>query len=435
MTKTIHRLGLMIEFDTWSNDYPRTMQVQWYRDTTLLDDQTYDVDNAMYFVDNQVQAYNKIILTFRNMLRPSRHLKIFNIYDGVTREFYNEEIENMQIIEEISSNNKALTIDQASTTIIPQNTSGVQFQRTLPFLIYRNEVLLGKFFINTSTSNTNETLYNLQTDDYIKILEGQTFLGGLYSNATASTIIASIMGDVPYQLDSNVGAITLSGYLPILNKREALRRVAFATNSIVDTSRSDKVVIKPIPTTISATIGKEKIVSIQKTQQNINTTYAVNVKTLSTTTEQASEIFSGNINGQYMVQFTAPTYDLSITGGTIVSSNLNYALISASGNVTLNGKEYLENEQQYVKSNPYAVSTDIEKVENFECTLYPSNVSDILNSLEFTEYKVRAKFKMEEVKLGDLVDFNGLHCRVLRLSYNPAQTDIYCVADMEAYYV
>ena len=270
----------MLEFDTWSNDYPRTMQVQWYRDTTELDNQTYNVTSSTYFVDNQVSAYNKIVLTFSNTLRPSRYLKIFNIYDGVTREFYKEEIQNMQIIEEIGSNNKALTINQASTTIIPQNRTGVQFQRTLPFLIYRNEVLYGKFFISSSTSNTNETIYQLKTDDYIKVLEGQTFLGGQYTNATASSIIASIMGSIPYQLDASVGAITLSGYLPILNKREALRRIAFATNSLVDTSRSDKVIISPIPTTISQTIGEEKIVSIQKTQQNIVTKYAVNVKTL-----------------------------------------------------------------------------------------------------------------------------------------------------------
>lgn len=425
----------MLEFDTYSNDYPRTMQVQWYRDTTLLDDQTYNVTGATYFVDNQITSYNKVVLTFNNMVRPSRYLKIFNIYDGVTREFYKEEIENMQIIEEIGSNNKTLTINQASTTIIPQVRTGVQFQRTLPFLIYRNEVLYGKFFISSSTSNTNETIYQLKTDDYIQVLEGQTFLGGLYSSATASSIIASIMGDIPYQLDSTIGNMTLSGYLPIVSRREALRRIAFATNSLVDTSRSDKVIIMPIPTTISQTIGKDKIVSIQRTQQNIVTKYVVNVKTLSATTSEAKEIFSGTINGQYLVQFSTPTYDLTITGGTIVSSNLNYALISASGSVVLSGKEYEENEQQYVKNNSYAVSTDIEKIENFECTIAPSNVEQILNGLNFTEYQVKGNFVMGSVRLGDLISYNGMTCRVLRLIYNPSQTEIYCQGEMEAYYV
>lgn len=423
----------MIEFDTWTNEYPRTMQVTWYRDTTQLEQQTYNVDSALYFCDTQVSSYNKIVITFTNMMRPNRYLKIFNIYDGTTRNFYNEEIENLNIIEEINSNNTSLAINQASTTLLPLNETGVQFQRTLPFMVYRNEVLYGKFFINTSTANTDKSLYKLKVDDWISILEGQTYLGGTYSSTAVSTIISDLMGDVPYTLDATLGAKTITGYLPILNKREALRQIAFAINGMIDTSRSDKVQIIPMPSSVSQTLSKSEIVTISSTQQSITTKYILNVKTLVATTSQAEELFSGTISGNTTVLFSSPTYDLSITGGTIVSSNINYAIITGSGAVTLTGKSFDDVENQYEKSNNYAVASDIQKEQTFNTTIV-SDVTTMLNNLHFVDYKIKSKFKMGAVKVGEMISLDGVTCRVIKLSYNLVQTDIYCEAELEAYY-
>lgn len=430
---TILLLGLMIEFDTWTNEYPRTMQVTWYRDTTQLEQQTYNVDSALYFCDTQVSSYNKIVITFTNMMRPNRYLKIFNIYDGTTRNFYNEEIENLNIIEEINSNNTSLAINQASTTLLPLNETGVQFQRTLPFMVYRNEVLYGKFFINTSTANTDKSLYKLKVDDWISILEGQTYLGGTYNSTAVSTIILDLMGDVPYTLDATLGAKTITGYLPILNKREALRQIAFAINGMIDTSRSDKVQIIPMPSSVSQTLGKSEIVTISSTQQSITTKYILNVKTLVATTSEAEELFSGTISGNTTVLFSSPTYDLSITGGTIVSSNINYAIITGSGAVTLTGKSYDNVENQYEKSNNYAVASDIQKEQTFNTTIV-SDVTTMLNNLHFVDYKIKSKFKMGTIKVGEMISLDGVICRAIKLSYNLVQTDIYCEAELEAYY-
>lgn len=423
----------MIEFDSWTNEYPITMTVTWYRDTTQLEQQTYDVDSALYFCNTPVSAYNKIEISIGNMIRPNRYLKIFNIYDGVTRNFYNEEIEGLNIIEQINSNNTSLAINEASTIILPQNNTGVQFQRTLPFLIYRNEVLYGKFFINSSTANTDKSLYDIRVYDWISILEGQTYLGGTYSSTSISTVLAELFGDVPYTLDESLSSKTITGYLPILNKREALRQIAFAINAMIDTSRSDTVLIKPLPSTASQTIGDSEIVTISTTQQVIITKYVLNVKELTTTTTEADEIFSGTISGATTVLFRSPMYDLSITGGTIVSSNINYAIITGTGAVTLSGKAYEEVESQYTKANNYAVASDIEKEQVFNTTII-SDVSTMLNSLHFVDYKIKSRFKMGTVRVGDMIIHNGVLCRVIKLSYDITQKEIYCQGELEAYY-
>lgn len=398
----------------------------------MLEDVDYNVDNANYFCDTQVQAYNKIVITINNMTRADRHLKIFNITDGISRQFYNDELENVEIIEQITNNNEALNINEASLKILPQYNTGVLFQRTLPFSIYRNDELYGRFFISSSTSNTNKTIYSLQVNDYISILEGQSYLGGLYSNTLASTLIADILGDIPYTLDAGLGAMTISGYLPIVNKREALREVAFCLNALIDTSRSDEIVIKPLPSTSSRAITPSEILSIDTTQPNITTTIELHTTKLSTRNATSDTIFSGNVSGTQTIVFDTPKFDLSITGGTIVSSNINYAIINGSGNVALTGKTYSQVEAIESKNNPYVVTTDIEKIESYTTTL--TTTTPIIDNLNFVEYEIKSKFLMGETKVGDIVSLNGQTCRVTQLNYNIWQTNIYCDAELEAYY-
>ena len=410
------------------------MNVKWYRNTTLIEDQTYTVDSSTYFCDTQVQAYNKIVITINNMTKANRFLKIYNITDGITRLFFNDELENIEIIEEITNNNKALNINQAELTLLPLTTTGVLFQRTLPFSIYRNGDLYGKFFVESSTSNADKNIYNLKISDYIAILDSQTYLGGIQNNVAVSSLVADILGDIPYTLDATLGAYTVRGYLPILTKREALRQVAFCIGAYVDTSRADTIVINPLPTTESEALDESEILHIDTTQSNIVTTIELNTEKLTTTNASTSEIYNQALNGTEYVMFDSPKFDLTITGGSIVASNCNYAIISGTGGtVVLKGKSYEKIETTQTKQNEFAVSTDLEKSESYSTTLVCNNI-DILDYLRFVEYTIKSKFKMGDIKVGDLISLNGKTSRVLSLSYNISQTEIYADAELEAYY-
>ena len=57
-----------------------------------------------------------------------------------------------------------------------------------------------------------------------------------------------------------------------------------------------------------------------------------------------------------------------------------------------------------------------------------------MDFLKFVEYTIKCKFKMDTVKVGDLVAINKKTCRVSQLSYDLSQTVIYAQADMEKYY-
>lgn len=410
------------------------MNVKWYRDSTQLANETYTVDSSTYFCNTQVQAYNKIVITIGNMTKADRFLKIYNISDGISRQFYNDELENCEFIEQIATNNDALDINEATVTLLPKSTAGVLFQRTLPFIIYRNSTMLGHFFVKSSTSNTDKSLYKIKVSDYISILEGQTFLGGDYYEIKASNIISSILGDIPYYLDTSINRY-LTGYLPILNKREALREVAFAIGGIVDTSRSDAIRIIAPPSIVSRTIPDSEVFKIETTEENVVTKIEVSTKELVTEKNlEADDIYSGSINGQTVtIIFDSPKFALSITGGTIVSSNLNYAIITGtSSTTTLKGKSYEESVSVASKTNPYVVSTDIEKVSSYETTL--KALTPAINHLNFVQYKIKSKFQMRDTRVGDLVKLGGQKCRVMTLNYDAGQTIVICDAELEAYY-
>lgn len=410
------------------------MNVKWYRGDTLLADEDYNVDSSTYFCDTQVQAYNKIVITINNMTRANRFLKIFNIYDGITRQFYNEELTNVEIIEAITNNNQALNINESNLTILPTNKTGVLFQRTLPFSIYRNDQLYGRFFIDTSTSNSTETLYQLKVKDYISILESQSYLGGKYTNKSVSALVDEILDDIPYELDATLGNYTVNGYLPILTKREALRQLAFCLNAYIDTSREDKVVIKPFSNARERFIDKSQILSVETTQKSIVTKIQLETQSLTTKNAQADEIFNGTLSGTQAILFDMPMFNLSITGGTIDSSNINYAIITGTGgNIVLSGKSYQNFTKLQEKDNEYTVSTDVENVKKYTTTLTCNDIN-IMDYLKFVEFTIKCKFRMDNVKVGDLVLINHKTCRISQLSYDLKQTIIYVQADMEKYF-
>ena len=250
-----------------------------------------------------------------------------------------------------------------------------------------------------------------------------------------ATIIAEILGNIPYTLDATLGAKTITGYLPILNKREALRQVAFCTNALVDTSRSDKIIIKPMPTTVARTIPRSEIINIETTEENITTKIELNTTKLVTKKRtQADDLYEGNINGvTTTIIFDNPKFDLAITNGTIVTSNLNYAIITGTATTTtLTGKEYQQAVATQTKNNPYMVTTDVEKIDSYETTITCNTPT--INSLNFVRYKIKSKFMMRDTKVGDLVNLNGQVCRVTKLSYEAGQTTIWCNAELEAYY-
>jgi hypothetical protein len=251
-------VGITLQFDPGNGDYCNDLNIKWYQDDTLLFDKDFTPNASIYFCQQNVENYNKIIITFKSMNKPYRFLKFQVIDYGVVRTFEKEELQSIKILEEASLTSEELRINTLNILLRSLSNIDFMFQKKQPIKIEANSNLLGVFFIDRAIRKASN-VYEIEAIDYVGLLDKLIFPGATYSNTLVSTLVAAIMGNIPYQLDSTLGAKTLSGTLERCTCREALLQVAFAICGVVDTSRSSVVKIFTPSSTTVGTLGKDKI--------------------------------------------------------------------------------------------------------------------------------------------------------------------------------
>lgn len=422
--------GFEVEYDTWENNYPVNVNIKWYRGSTLLHNEDFTTTSALQDYPANVTSYNKVVFTFSNMNNAYRYLKIFNISDGFLRSFYKDEIEGLELIDNIET--KSLAINTGTITLFPRNDVGVIFQRTLPLQIYRDNTLWACLFIDKYTENAKQTIYKITANDYIGLLDYQTFLGGIYTNKTVSSLVAEILSGFSYTLDATLGARTVSGWLPITTKREALRRVIFAVGGMIDTSKSDKINITIPGTTSTSTFTDSRILTFENARSQMTTQIELTTHSY-TASSETTELFNESLNGTKYLTFNSPFSNYSITGGTITSSGANYCIIQGTGStVVLNAYEYIDNASVLSKTNSQAVSTTLERIDTFDTTLN-WNASSLLTSLKFIKSKITAQVLLQNEKVGDMITINGILARIMSLDFSLYQDKLKAKLEAEVY--
>lgn len=425
-------VGITFDFDVNVSEYPTDIDVEWYQDDTLLDSVHAEPDSASYFVAKNVTAFNKIVVTFNKMKSPNRYLKIADIYDGIVRIFYQNEISSAHIIEQIEIDNQALPSNELNISLVKPTDIALMFQRTLPFKLYKNEIFFGDFFIETSELDYRKTNCKIVANDYMNALETQTYFGGFYNNVSLEAILDDILGSIPYELDESLQSYTISGYMPAQNKRETLRQIAFSINAIVDDSRASKVRIKALPSEQKSALDDSRITEYKEIQDKKVTKIVLNTTTY-VPNENVDELYNDNLNSTITLVFDAPHRNYTISGGTIIQSGTNYATIQGTGsNVTLSAKSYDAKTIQSEKDNTSTVTTDMTNILTYDTSLYSADV-DILSNLQFVEKRINCTYKMEDEFVGDLVNINDNLARITSLSYSVVNGDIYAECEMEVY--
>jgi hypothetical protein len=159
---------------------------------------------------------------------------------GVVRNFGEDELRSVNLLEDISLTSEELKINTLEFTLNNKALIDFIFQKKQPLIITRNGTLLGTFFIESS-KRKSKTLYEISAVDYIGVLDKIPFAGGTFANENVSELISKILGNIPYELDDKIANKTLSGKLEPCTKREALLQVVFACCGVVDTSRSSLI--------------------------------------------------------------------------------------------------------------------------------------------------------------------------------------------------
>lgn len=427
--------GLTIQFDTYNNVFPTDVNIKWYRDSTLLDDKNFTPTSATFFFQNNVIAYNKIVITFDALNKSNRYLRIFKIIDGAIREFYSDEVSNITINESVSATGDSLEINTMSCEIISKSPIKMLFQRVQSIDVYNNDDFYGSFFVNSSSRTNN--LYKLETYDNVGMLDNDNFNGGIYNNVQAQTLIASIMKDIPYEIENSLKTKLISGYLPIDTCRNSLMQVAFAINAVVDTSRKDKVYIyaeKTNPT--YKLIDETKIGSDFTEQSNPPYTSIELIEHKYIEMPDESEIYNDTLNGTITITFSEPMHSLRIVNGTINDSGTNYATITGTGSIVeLYGANYsdVKNVKKFI--NPENTTTSIPNIVTFEnATLINSDnstsVANRLKKIMFTNTTFDVEFLATDEVVGDYVELynedGNVRGEIISLEYDLISNQLWC---------
>lgn len=391
--------GITLVFDTYNDIYANDISVRWYRDTTLIREKEFNPDTAYYFCQEKIEKYNKLVITFNGINMPGNRLKLHSIEYGIHITFYGEELRKCKLIQEIDPISSQIAINTCDFTIDSKRSIEYSFQERQPISVYFNDVLRSTTFI-TSAKRKQKNIWEIQSEDYIGLMESITYYGGIYADVLASDIIDDIftVAGVPYEIMTGTPNIRLSGHIPLTNCREALMQVAFAIGAVVDTSNSDKVIITHLSNnTTSHYIGLERIMQGQNFTEDSTVTgleiashnYIESNEEI-TVYDAAEEGTGDNI----IVKFTDPMYSLSIENGDIlfpgndnstITTGTNYAVINARSGCILKGKRYEHRQHIYRVLNELAQTAGM--IENIvsikDATLISSsNLTFLLSSIQ-----------------------------------------------------
>ena len=401
--------GVAIEF--YAPDYCTDLTIQWYQDSTLLDEQTFHPDSTTYFCEHRVELFNKMVMIFNAMNKENRFLKIVDILDGTTYTFNNRTLRKVSVLEEIDPISNAL----------PINTLRVEFSHKIDYLnlvfqnkqiikAYLNDILCGNFYISK-----NDDTYIVTAQDYIGLLDTAQFPGNYYNNVLAGDIIDEILADeeeISFELAEEIATQRLTGIIKRGTKRQALAQVLFATLGIADDSRSEKLLMySSVADTVSMPIPKSKtfidsdknsysspVTEVRLTCHN----YVLDAET--------TQLFSSSLSaGTYTIEFNDPV-DIStatISGATFETLTAMYAIIEVAnaGTVTIEGKIYKDNAVIKSAKNTLVVAGTPTNIVSYpDKTLISSTNADavLANLLEYHKRTNKYEAKVvSDVKVGN----------------------------------
>lgn len=347
-------VGITLEFNGHSGDYCQEVNIRWYRGDILLLEQEYTPDGPRYFCYGIVDYYNRVVITFLQTSKPYRNVFLTGVIWGLIRVFKDNEIEDINCLMELSPISEEVSVNTMNYTIRSKSEYAFEFQKKQKQTLYFDEAILGIFYLKDG-KQLGTKRYSIETQDAVGILDNNQFMGGIYSDAQVSDILANIMNGegITYFLDDVYMETRVSGYLPICSKRTALQQLAFAIGALVDTSYDRQLYIYPQQTEVLGEFTVHDIFQgLTLEHSDIVTGVRLYVHSYDRGAE-STQLYKGALAGTAKIEFSEPYHSLSMTGGTLSDHGANYAYITGTGGETvLTGLKYNHSMVSLQKENP-----------------------------------------------------------------------------------
>lgn len=385
--------GFTLTFDKYNNIFANDLTIKWYRNNELINQANFEPTSAFYFCKNYVENFDKVEIIFNSMNMPYNRLKLRAIDYGHGTVFYGEELLKVIIKQSLNPLSTQIEINTCDFTLASQ-TDEYSFQNKQPLSISFNDNLIATTFVSSS-KRTARKIWEVQSEDYIGIMDGVNFYGGMYTNQNAYALMKDIFdtAKVPYEIDDSLQNVSVSGHIKYTSCRDALMQVAFATKTVVDTTKSAVVKVYKLSNTVKQSIPLDRI----KTDQTLTKGATVTEVHLTSHTyqpnnevekpmwpydSQGEPMINAEIGKEYFITFSEPLHDLALTGATMIDSGVNFAKFTATSVwVELTGKKYNHTTKEVIKRNPTVLATELDNIVKIENATLVSdnNIDDLLN--------------------------------------------------------
>lgn len=364
--------GLTMYFRPDTADYSTDFTIDYYDSAdNLIASHTFSATGAEYFADGPAEDYKKIVFTFRKTSLPYRYMKLSDVKYGSIKIFDEDSIISATILEEIDVTGTELSINTMECTIYTSDFQLLDPQGIYMMLQQKQAINVkdvdeegnfteyGTFFLEEPTSEDDDTT-TLKCVDFLGVIDKTEFLGGIYENKNAGELFDEIMVSAEveegeYEVEEELRAKSITGWIPICTHREAVHQWAFAVGAVVDCARAKKIKAYTPKTEVYGTLTHEdKFIGHKVVLRPLVT----GVKTIAhkyTVDATSSVAYEGTLPvGDNLVTFSSPYTGISVSGGTMIKSGANYAVVrmTAVGTVKISGKRYIDSTSVYAVNAP-----------------------------------------------------------------------------------
>lgn len=350
--------GFTFSFSPQTDQWCTRLYIAWYNGTRMLADGIYCPEGPEWSFQQTVESFDKMEVTIHSTNRPGDFAKIRQILIGRMVRFGQEELVSVDMVNEADPSACVLTADTMQIEIVNRKNLDLIPQENQRVELWVDGALRAVQYI-VSSSRDSRQRYRIRCQSAIGMLE-DLFLGGFFLAVPLQTLMEQVIPNFGVEIGPEFVDSTVSGYLPVCTRREALQQIAFAIGAMVSTQGTDKIRLLAVPENTSSVFRQGDLFLGGSTRTEPRaarvTVHAHNYRkdNLTQTILNNQEIHGTDV----LLTFDAPHWDYAVTGGTLTDSDVNWIRVRAEGPITVTAKGYEHVSYPFTRKNPAAVARE-----------------------------------------------------------------------------
>ena len=399
------------------NELITDFNIYYYKDNDLI--HTINVtNNTQLLIETNSEinpdfTFNKMIIEFKKAGEGNRFAKFDEVDFGVIQTFNKEQVEELDIREELdltsnelSSNSLNVTINDISgiyDVLNPNNKlNTIEEKQRIEIVYYLkvngqySSISLGTFLLKSFTSKNNRLEIEAYDNTYFM---DKTYYGShFYQNTLVSVILRDLFDYFSYTdyiIADNVANMTLTGYFPNVEFREAIRLIAEACQAVVRKNRDNFIEIYKLDSINE--ISKDFEVSEMQNLEASASIYnnIIDVKEYRYELHARDTVYQTTLNqGEIIITFNYnPIKEDTLQKGV---ENNNYEIIDVYANacvvnVLVDNTEVFLTAEYYVaneSTNRVKKDDSIKFIDDYSITSVENHFINSSNSTQIAQWKL-----------------------------------------------